>query len=88
VRYFDGLHTQIKRKDMIHIFLVGKSSESYQLDALREGKRALEWALQKIVFEERRAENWLRIVSNGGSQHELLRKFGFSCQRVNYHSPY
>lgn len=52
VGYFDGLHRQIKRKDMMHIFLVGKSSESYQLDTRREGKRALEWALQKIVFKK------------------------------------
>jgi hypothetical protein len=52
VGYSDGLHGQIKRKDMMHIFLLGKSSESYQLDARREGKGALKWASKKIVFKK------------------------------------
>jgi hypothetical protein len=42
---------------MIHIFLVGKLFESYQLDARREGKRALEWGFTENCFEERGAEN-------------------------------
>jgi hypothetical protein len=51
VGYFYRLHKQIKRKDMTHIFLVGKSSESYQLDARKEDKGALDWVLQ-IIFKK------------------------------------